>query len=138
MIAESAVHERFRTVLLMAFAIFAVLLGAAGVFGVTAGAVTRRTRELGVRIALGAGHGTLVRLVLGHAALLTLAGVLLGLIAAMAAGSVIGGLLYEVSPLDPLTYGAVALVLAVVALAAAYPPALRATRLDPIKCLNAE
>jgi ABC-type antimicrobial peptide transport system permease subunit len=77
-------------------------------------------------------------MVLGQAAMLTLPGVMLGLVAAWTAGSLIGGLLYEVSPLDPLTYGAVALVLAVVSLGAAYPPALRATRLDPIKSLHDE
>jgi predicted permease len=130
--------SRFAQSLFGIFAALALLLGGVGINGVMSFEVSRRTRELGVRLALGASHGTLLRMVLGQAAMLTLPGVMLGLVAAWTAGSLIGGLLYEVSPLDPLTYGAVALVLAVVSLGAAYPPALRATRLDPIKSLHDE
>jgi ABC-type antimicrobial peptide transport system permease subunit len=99
-------------------------------------AVSRRAKELGVRLALGASRGSVLLMVLGQGVRLTLPGVAIGLLVALAAGSLMRSFLYEVSPLDPLTYVVVALVLAVVSLGASYPPAYRATRLDPIKSLK--
>ena len=120
------------------FAALALLLGAVGIYGVMSFAVSRRAKELGVRLALGASRGSVLRLVLGQGARITLPGVAIGLLIALAAGRLLGNLLYEVSPLDPLTYGAVALLLAFVSVGASYVPAYRAMSLDPIKSLREE
>ena len=129
---------RFAQSLFGVFAALALLLGAVGIYGVMSFAVSRRAKELGVRLALGASRGSVLRLVLGQGARITLPGVAIGLLIALAAGRLLGNLLYEVSPLDPLTYGAVALLLAFVSVGASYVPAYRAMRLDPIKSLREE
>jgi len=100
--------------------------------------VSRRAREFGVRLALGASRGSVLRLVLGQGARLTIPGVFVGLAAALASARLLESVLFEVSPLDPLTYVAVAVVLGVVSLGASYLPAYRATRLDPISSLREE
>jgi predicted permease len=120
------------------FAGLALLLGAIGIYGVMSYGVAQRSRELGVRMALGANRGSVLRLVLGEGIRLTLPGLALGLIAALAASRLLGNLLFEVSAVDPLTFVAVALVLGAVCLAAAYLPALRATRVDPLTSIRAE
>jgi putative ABC transport system permease protein len=100
--------------------------------------VTQRAQEIGIRVALGAGRARVLRLVVGHAALLTGIGLLLGLAGAMLLARLMGGLLFQVSPTDPPTLGAGVLVLSGVALVAALLPAERAARLDPSVTLRAE
>jgi len=129
---------RFAQSLFGVFAALALLLGAVGIYGVMSFAVSRRAREFGVRMALGASRGSVLRLVLGQGARLTIPGVFVGLVAAMGSARLLESILYEVSPLDPVTYVAVALLLGVVSLGASYLPAYRATRLDPITSLREE
>ncbi len=118
------------------FAGLALLLGGVGIYGVMSYGVAQRARELGVRMALGADRAAVMRMVLREGLRLTLPGLAVGLLGALAAGQVLGTLLFEVSALDPVTYVAVAGVLGVVCLAAAYVPALRATRVDPITSIR--
>ncbi len=138
LISESLAQPRFNMALLLAFAICALVLATVGIYGVTSYLVVRRTGEIGVRMALGSDtrstFSLIVRQTLGYAAL----GGVLGVVGAAIAARVIGGLLYNVSPLDPLTLlGVVALLMATAAGAAAIP-ARRATRIDPIAALAAE
>jgi ABC-type antimicrobial peptide transport system permease subunit len=120
------------------FAAAALLLAALGVYGVTSNSVTQRTRELGIRMALGADRRKVVWAVLGEPARLVLFGLMLGLAGTFAVGSVVQRLLYGVSPTDPVTLVAVAVVLLVVALLASYFPARRATRVDPMVVLRSD
>lgn len=99
-------------------------------------AATQRNREIGVRIALGAGKGEVFRLLLGQGLVLTALGVTLGLAAALAANRVMAGMVYGVTTTDPLVFGAVAVLLSTAALAAAWIPARRATRVDPLVALR--
>jgi predicted permease len=135
---ESLASSRFSTMLLTAFGGIALLLAAIGVYGVISYGVTQRAQEIGIRVALGAGRARVLRLVVGHAAVLTGLGLGLGLAGAMLLSRLMGGLLFQVSPTDPPTLGAGVLVLAGVALVAALLPAERAARLDPSVTLRAE
>jgi putative ABC transport system permease protein len=134
----SLASSRFSTMLLTAFGGIALVLAAIGVYGVISYGVTQRAQEIGIRVALGAGRARVLRLVVGHAALLTGIGLLLGLAGAMLLARLMGGLLFQVSPTDPPTLGAGVLVLSGVALVAALLPAERAARLDPSVTLRAE
>ncbi|HKG92852.1 MAG TPA: ABC transporter permease [Gemmatimonadaceae bacterium] len=138
LVADSVAQPRFRTVLLAAFALLAVSLAAVGVYGVIAYAVAQRTRELGVRMALGAGRPQVVRLVVGEGLGLAAWGVAVGLAAALAATRTLRGLLYATSPTDPATFAAVSLLVLAVAVIAAYLPARRAARVDPMVALRSE
>jgi putative ABC transport system permease protein len=129
--SAGTVRPRFRTALVGAFALLALGLAMVGVFGVLAYAVQQRTRELGVRIALGATGADVLRLVLASAARITVAGAAAGLAAAALMGRWIAALLFGVEPADPVTFVAVAGVLAVTAALATAAPALRAMRVDP-------
>ncbi len=129
---------RFSTTLLGVFAALALLLAAIGLYGVVAHAVSQRTHEIGVRIAMGARAADVVRLVIGDGARLAVVGVAIGLVAALAGARLVAGLLYEVSPIDPLVFVAIPLSLVVVALLASYLPARRAARVDPVIALRAE
>ncbi len=129
---------RFRAVLVMTFAMLALVLSMVGVFGVLGYAVQQRSREFGLRIALGATGGNVVRLVLGSASRLVLTGMVLGLVLAIVSARTISTFLFGVPPLDPLTFGAVAVVLAVTASIAVAVPALRALRVDPVEAFRAE
>jgi putative ABC transport system permease protein len=115
-----------------------LFLAAIGVYGVTSYSVTRRTREIGVRMALGAGHADVMRLVVRQGIMLTAAGVALGLAAAAAGTPLIRSLLLGVSPFDPVAFAGAALLFGTVSLAASYLPARRAMRVDPMIALRAE
>ena len=136
--ATTLAPTRIGAALLGAFGSLALLLAAVGLYGVIAYSVSRRTRELGVRTALGAQRSDLVRLVLRHGARLAMVGVALGALIAALVGRVFGALLYGVSPLDPLAYALAAAILLLVAAAANLVPALAAARVDPIRALRSE
>ncbi|HZE22746.1 MAG TPA: ABC transporter permease, partial [Blattabacteriaceae bacterium] len=136
--AASTSGRRFNLVLFGIFAGTALLLAVAGIYGVLAYSVARRTREMGVRMALGASAGNVMRLVLGQAAVTTGIGVLLGLVGSFILMRFLQSMLYEVSAADPMTFAGVALLLIGVALLAAYLPARRATKVDPIVALRYE
>jgi ABC-type antimicrobial peptide transport system permease subunit len=123
---------------LTAFAVLALVLAAVGLYGVTAFAVSRRTREMGIRVALGASPGELAKLVVSEALLLVAVGVSLGWIAALGTTRLLAGFLYGVSPTDPATFLAVGLLLALVMLGTSYAPARRAARSNPLEALRHE
>ncbi len=135
---ESIAATRFSTMLLTAFGALALLLAAVGVYGVISYGVSQRTQEIGIRVALGADDRRVLSLVVGHAAALTGAGLVLGLTGALALSSVIAGLLFQVSPTDPPTLAAGVVLLSLVALLAAVVPARRAARVDPAIALRAD
>jgi putative ABC transport system permease protein len=134
----SLASSRFSTMLLTVFGGIALLLAAIGVYGVISYGVTQRSQEIGIRVALGAGQARVLRLVVGHAAVLTGVGLLLGLGGSLLLSRAIGGLLFRVSPTDPPTLAAGVVVLALVALVAALLPAQRASRVDPATALRAD
>jgi predicted permease len=137
-VAQRLGGRRFSIALLLAFSALAVLLGAVGIYGVMSYSVTQRTREMGVRMALGAHRIDVVRLVLRHGVRLTVLGLFLGLAGAVGATRLIESQLYEVDAADPLTYTAVALLLGAVAVIASYMPARKASRTDPLEALRHE
>jgi putative ABC transport system permease protein len=137
-LAESVAAPRFRTLLLGIFAAVAMCLAMAGVYGVMAYVVGQRSNEIGLRMALGASTGDVLRLVLGQGLVLAAIGLALGLAGAAAASRLLTTMLFEVKPTDPMTYVAVAAVLATVALAASYVPARRAAAVDPLVALRQE
>jgi ABC-type antimicrobial peptide transport system permease subunit len=138
LVDASLFDRRLELGLLGAFAVLALVLAAAGIYGVMAYAVAQRTQEFGIRVALGASGGDLVRLVVGQGLRMTAAGVLVGLAAAWVGASVLSTLLYDVSTRDPIVFGGTAMVLTVVALAACLVPAWRALTLSPLAALRAE
>ena len=137
-IDQSVSTRRFTGTLLLAFAGFAVLLASIGLFGVMARNVAARLREFGIRLALGAEPGQVERLVLRRGGRLVLIGAATGVLGAVLVTRSLRGLLFEVEPLDPVTFGATLLLLAAVTLAACWIPARRATRADPLETLRAE
>jgi predicted permease len=137
-VAGSLAARRLSMILLAIFAGLAVALSAVGIYGVIAYVVGRRTHEIGVRMALGAQSGDVLRLVLGEGVKMTLAGVAAGMIAAFGLTKLIEGQLFGVSAHDPVTFGTVAIGLTLVALAACYVPARRAVRVDPVEALRCE
>jgi ABC-type antimicrobial peptide transport system permease subunit len=120
------------------FGLLGLVLAAVGIYGVMAYSVAQRTRELGIRIALGSDRGDVVRLVLREGMRLAALGVALGLLGALGASRLVRGLLYGVSPLDPLAFSIVPLTLVAVAAVAVYLPARRAASVDPIRALKTE
>jgi putative ABC transport system permease protein len=137
-IAESIAPQSFSTAVLTAFAAGALLLAAIGLYGVLAFAVAQRTREIGVRIALGASRGSVLALVVREGMALVAIGLIFGLAGAIATTRLMTTLLYRTEPLDPWTFAAVPVVLASVALLACYLPARRAARVEPMVALRTE
>ncbi|HZF41317.1 MAG TPA: ABC transporter permease [Blastocatellia bacterium] len=138
LLAATAAERSFALILFEAFGLVALALAAIGIYGVLSGSVNERTREIGVRMALGAERLDVLSLILRQGLKLTLGGVGAGLLAAWAATRLLTKLLYGVSPTDPLTFGGVALLLTGVALLACYLPARRATKVDPLVALRQE
>ncbi|HKE21099.1 MAG TPA: ABC transporter permease [Bryobacteraceae bacterium] len=138
LVSENVAAPRFRSLLFGLFAGIAVCLAMAGVYGVMAYAVGQRSNEIGLRIALGASTGSLLRLILGQGTILTAAGLALGLSAAVAGTRLLESLLFQVQPNDPLVYLAVSVLLGIVAIVASYVPARRASRIDPLAAMRQE
>jgi putative ABC transport system permease protein len=137
-LARSISQQRFYMLLLTIFAAVALVLAAIGIFGVLSYAVSQRTREIGIRMALGAREGSVVRLIVVQAMILVVCGVAAGTIAALFLSQTMTKMLFSVTPTDPATFASVAGLLVAVALLASYFPARRATRVDPIIALRAE
>ncbi len=135
---DAVAQRRFQTILAVAFGATALLLAGLGIYGVVAYTVARRTNEIGVRMALGAGPERVRRMVLAQAMVPVIAGLALGVAASLGAGRIVGRLLYEVDARDPSTIGGVVLLLAAAAAAACWSPARRATRVDPMQALRWE
>src|SRR5919205_331293 len=137
-VSESITQPRFNLFLLGLFSTVAMLLSAAGIYGVTAYTVTQRTHELGIRIALGAQVSDVLKMILGQGMAVIGIGLVLGLAAAFALTRLLRSLLFGVGENDPLTFAAITLVLFMVALIACYVPARRATKVDPLTALRYE
>jgi len=138
LVSGSVAQPRFRTVILVAFSMLALVMASIGIYGVLNYLVIQRTREFGIRMSVGASPSDVLRLVLGRAAVLIGAGTCLGLAGSALLVRSIAKLLFGTAPLDPLTFVAVPVLLAVVALGASYLPARRATRVDPTVALRYE
>ncbi|HLL70265.1 MAG TPA: ABC transporter permease [Pyrinomonadaceae bacterium] len=137
-VGESIASRRFSMVLLLAFASVALVLAAVGIYGVMAYSVTQRTHEIGIRMALGAQADDVLKLVVRQGMILALAGIVIGLVASYWVTQGMKIILYGVSPSDPATFGLISLLLVVVAFAANYIPARRATKVDPMIALRYE
>jgi ABC-type antimicrobial peptide transport system permease subunit len=136
LVSTSVAKPRFNTILLGAFAVMALLLSAVGIYGVMTHVVTCRTREIGIRMALGAGRSGVIGLVLRQSMTMTLAGAAIGVIGATAVTRYLKAMLFELRPLDPLTFGLVVVLFIGVALLASLLPVARASRVDPLVALR--
>jgi putative ABC transport system permease protein len=137
-VAEAAARQRFSMLLLGLFAALALLLASVGIYGVMSYSVSQRTREIGIRIALGARRGDVLQITVKQGLKLIAAGMILGLVAAFLLTRALASLLYGISATDPITFVGISLALFLVAILASYIPALRATRVDPIAALRAQ
>jgi putative ABC transport system permease protein len=137
-LTESVTAQRYRTLLLCLFAAVALLLAGVGIYGVISYGASQRTRELGVRMALGAQSKDVLLLVLGQGLKLALSGVLLGVAGALALTRLVKTFLFGVSATDPLTFAAIALLIMAVSLLACWIPGRRATKIDPMVALRYE
>jgi predicted permease len=138
LVADSLVRPRFLSLLLGAFSVIALTLAAVGIYGVMSYAVSQRTPEIGVRMALGARSSDVMKMVMGQGSKLAVAGIGIGLAGAFALTRVMSTLLFEVSVTDPVTFAAVVALLVVIALLACWVPARRATKVDPLIALRNE
>jgi putative ABC transport system permease protein len=137
-VARSLAARRFALEILGIFAIVAFLLACVGIYGVMAYAISQRTGEIGLRMALGARRGDILRVVLNEAALIVIAGVGAGLLGSLLLTRFLQNLLFDIKPTDPLTFGALTILLAGVALLASFIPARRASRIDPLIAMRHE
>ena len=131
-------QPRFNAVLLGIFSGIALLLATVGIYGVLSYSVTQRTREIGIRMALGAARRDVVRMVAGHALRLAAAGMVIGLALALALTRYLGSLLFEMQPADPLTFAGVCVLLTAIVLVASWIPARRAAQVDPVRALRCD
>jgi putative ABC transport system permease protein len=138
LLSNASSRPRFYAVWFAMFAVMAVSIAVIGLYGLMSYAVAQRTREVGIRVALGAQRHEVMGLVLRDSVVTTAVGVSLGLAGAAALTRYLDGMLFNLSPLDPVTFAAVAVLFAMVALAASFVPARRATRIDPLVALRAE
>ena len=138
LIGESVAEPRFRALLLAAFGVLALVLASAGIYGVLSYTVNQRRRETGVRLALGATARDVMALVIRDGMRLAVVGVGIGIVLAFATTRLLESILYEVSPLDPVTFGLMALFLTGVGFLACAIPARRASRTDPMTAIRAE
>jgi putative ABC transport system permease protein len=138
LVTASAAERRFALILFEAFAVATLILAAAGIYGVLTGNVAERTREFGVRTALGASRGSIIGLIVRQGAVLTGSGVVIGLFGAAVASSAIAAMLFGVSRLDPATYAGVIVILSCASMLACLVPAWRAIRIDPASTLRSE
>jgi len=138
LLSDSVAQPRFYSLLLGSFAGLALVLAMVGIYGVISYSVAQRTRELGIRIALGARVQHVLMLVMGQAMMLVILGGVIGLGTAFALTRLMKKILFDVNASDPMTFGAVALLLTLVALIACYIPARRATKVDPLVALRYE
>ncbi len=137
-ISVSTAQRRLTTIMLLIFASTALVLASVGIYGVISYSVTQRTQEIGIRMALGAQRGDVLRMVVGNAMILAIAGIGLGAVGAFGLSRLMTNLLFSVRPEDPVTFGAVAVLLGIVAALASYLPGRRATRVDPVVALRSE
>ena len=137
-VGASLGRSRFDTLLLSLFAALALALTMVGIYGVMAYTVAQRTREIGIRIALGARRNDVLRMVLGRSFVITGLGLLIGTVGALGLTRFLSGLLYQVTPMDPLTFAGVPVLLGAISLLASYLPAWRAARVDPMVALRYE
>jgi putative ABC transport system permease protein len=138
LVEKSVGSRRMTLILLGAFSALALVLAGIGIYGVISYSVAQRTKEIGIRMALGAGHEDVIRMILLQGARIASAGLIIGIFAAFGLTRYLATLLFTVSPGDPSTFAMVALVLALVALLACYIPARRALRVDPMTALRYE
>jgi putative ABC transport system permease protein len=138
LVTESVARRRFNAMLTGLFAVVALVLASIGIFGVLNYTVAQRTQEMGLRVALGAQTRDVLQLVLGQGVRLILLGLAVGLVVSLALTRVLAGMLFGVTPTDPVTFVVVSLLLAGVALLACYLPARRATKVDPLVALRYE
>src|SRR5262249_21948218 len=136
LISDSIASRRISMVMLAFFAALALVLGVVGIYGVISHGVAQRTHEIGVRMALGARRLDVLKLVVGQSVFLVFLGVTVGLAASLVLTRIMSNLLFSVSPSDPATFALVAVLLSLVAIAASYVPAQRATRVDPVVALR--
>jgi predicted permease len=137
-VSDAVSRPRFNLILIALFAVLALMLAVVGIYGVMAYTVTQRTQEIGIRVALGARHGDVLKLVLGQGMRLALLGTVLGMAGALGLTRLMTGLLYQVKPSDPITFVCVSALLTAVTLLACWLPARRAAKLDPIVALRYE
>ena len=138
LLAEYSAAPRFRTILVSGFGLIALCLALAGIYGVLTCLVGHRTREIGLRMSLGATKGMILRMVIREGAVLAAAGMVLGVLGAIAATRLLGTMLFQVQPYDPLTYAAGLVFLSLVTFVACYIPASRAASIDPLKALRVD
>jgi ABC-type antimicrobial peptide transport system permease subunit len=138
LISDSLASRRFSMILLVVFAVLALLLASVGIYGVISYAVGQRTNEIGIRMALGAQRLDVLRTVLSDGARMTIVGVAIGVVAALGLTRLMSSMLFGIKPNDPITFGAVAVLLCGIALLACYLPARRAMSVDPMVALRYE